>query len=487
MANISADEQVLSQSRASIPLHWRELRLLLYLVDIAVIVLVSYLTVRVWAMIDTDFVATPLMSYWFVGHAALWMLGLILATPAPAPGRTGLPPAFSPVLYAGGLVLAVTVLAFFFAPFTFPRSTALLSPFSVAVGLLTWHFFATHIARWGLWTRRVLFLGCEPNTVGSVQLLRAASQYSSYRPVAFLTDEVTGPAAVLGVPVIGRADLLECVRKYRVHEVVVGTDIELGPDLSQRLLECFHAGISVSAAESFYEEIASRVPVASMTNDWYVSFPTMPRRPYFALKRAIDVVLAIAFGVVLSPLIVLIAALVLLDDGTPILFRQVRSGRMGVPFVVHKFRTMRVDAESVGPRWATAKDPRATRFGRLLRPFGLDELPQLWDVLRGSMSLFGPRPERPEFVEQLAANTPLYRARLLVRPGISGWAEVNIPHAEDDADHIARLEYDLYYMKHASLMLDLRIAVHTLAVVLTRARRELFSRPKPSLKEAVDV
>jgi lipopolysaccharide/colanic/teichoic acid biosynthesis glycosyltransferase len=172
-------------------------------------------------------------------------------------------------------------------------------------------------------------------------------------------------------------------------------------------------------------------------------------------------------GIVALLLTPFIALAIVLDTGSPVLLRQVRVGLRGEPFMLHKFRTMRVDAEEPGqPRWATPHDERVTRVGRILRRTRLDELPQLWDVLRGNMSLIGPRPERPEFVEQLARELPLYRARSLVRPGITGWAQVQYPYAETIERNLSKLEYDLYYIRHLGLLLDIAILLRTLPAVI---------------------
>jgi lipopolysaccharide/colanic/teichoic acid biosynthesis glycosyltransferase len=186
-----------------------------------------------------------------------------------------------------------------------------------------------------------------------------------------------------------------------------------------------------------------------------------------AVKRLIDIVLAGALLIVALPVMALMALAVFIDSGSPVILRQVRLGMRGRPFVMHKLRTMRHDAESEGHAiWASANDQRVTRVGKLLRRSRLDELPQLWDVLRGSMSLIGPRPERPEFAERLAAELPLYRARTLVRPGISGWAQVEYRYAGSVADNLTKLEFDLFYLRHIGPLLDLNIAIRTLVIVL---------------------
>jgi lipopolysaccharide/colanic/teichoic acid biosynthesis glycosyltransferase len=181
------------------------------------------------------------------------------------------------------------------------------------------------------------------------------------------------------------------------------------------------------------------------------------------LKRAIDLVAGVSLLLVTAPLSVVLAVLIKLEDGGPVLFRQSRVGRNGAVFTLRKFRSMRVDAERhTGPIWAQANDPRVTRVGRWMRPLGIDEIPQAWNVLCGEMSFVGPRPERPEFIAALEAAIPLYAQRHLVRPGITGWAQVNLPYGATVDDSRQKLACDLYYVRHANTRLDLTIMARTL-------------------------
>ena len=181
-----------------------------------------------------------------------------------------------------------------------------------------------------------------------------------------------------------------------------------------------------------------------------------------AIKRALDLIAATVLLVLTAPLTLLVAVWIKLHDGGPVLFRQTRVGRHGAIFVLRKFRSMRVDAEAdTGPVWAQADDPRVTTVGRWMRPLGIDEIPQVWNVLRGEMSFVGPRPERPEFVRTLEAAIPHYRHRHAVRPGITGWAQVNFPYGATVEDARRKLEYDLYYLERACVRMDLAIILRT--------------------------
>jgi len=186
-----------------------------------------------------------------------------------------------------------------------------------------------------------------------------------------------------------------------------------------------------------------------------------------AVKRSIDLIAAAGVLLVTAPLSLVVAALIKLEDGGPVLFRQVRVGQHAAPFILRKFRSMRVDAEAeTGPVWAQADDPRVTRVGRWLRLLRIDEIPQAWNVLRGEMSFVGPRPERPEFVVTLRAAIPLYDQRHTVRPGITGWAQINHPYGATIEAARQKLEYDLEYLRTFSIRRDLLIMLRTIKIVL---------------------
>jgi exopolysaccharide biosynthesis polyprenyl glycosylphosphotransferase len=184
-------------------------------------------------------------------------------------------------------------------------------------------------------------------------------------------------------------------------------------------------------------------------------------------KRLIDLLLSTAGLVVLAPLFALVGALIKLESDGPMFFRQMRVGLRGQPYMMWKFRSMRCDAEEEGARWAAVEDPRITQVGRWLRKWRIDELPQLINVLKGEMSLVGPRPERPVFVQELRSSIPYYDLRHTVRPGITGWAQIRFRYAASPQDTHVKLQYDLYYLKNLSLELDLRILLETVRVVLT--------------------
>ncbi len=223
---------------------------------------------------------------------------------------------------------------------------------------------------------------------------------------------------------------------------------------------------------SLSERLTGRIPLGAINQAWFLdNMSEGSKKSFDTLKRVVDVVASVILGIpalVITPFVTLA---IIVDSPGPILFRQKRSGRGGVPFDIIKFRTMRTDAEKGVAVWASENDPRVTVIGRLLRKSRIDELPQLWNILRGEMSLVGPRAERPEFDAQLAQQIPFYRERYLIKPGLSGWAQINYPYGASVQDAIQKLQYDLYYIKHRSLALDIAIVLKTASISLRHAGR----------------
>lgn len=263
-------------------------------------------------------------------------------------------------------------------------------------------------------------------------------------------------------------DIVKKMDELDVHALICSEQHLHHPGMSQILRRVCFSGHRVLSLTDVMEEAYGAVPLNLVNIEWLVHASAMPHRSYARkLKRLFDVGCSLIFGVILAlPLLVGILLVRLTSTG-PIFYSQVRSGKHGRNIRVHKLRTMRVDAEKNGAQWASGrKDPRLTPVGGLLRTFRIDEIPQLWNVLTGDMSFVGPRPERPEFVEKLAEEIPFFEERLLVQPGLTGWAQVCYPYGASVEDARRKLEYDLYYMKHMSLMLDFFILLDTVRTVL---------------------
>ena len=250
--------------------------------------------------------------------------------------------------------------------------------------------------------------------------------------------------------------------------VVAEPNVHNSKALAVAILDCKLQGLEVEQAVESYEKFNSKVWLEGIRPDWLVySYGFRPPRYYLQLKRVLDIVCAFILLVLTAPFLALMALLIKLDSWGDALFRQERVGWHGKNFTLFKFRTMRQDAEqATGPVWAGVDDPRVTRLGKWLRKFRIDELPQLFNVVRGEMSLVGPRPERPHFVAMLNGCVPYYGLRHCVKPGVTGWAQVLYPYGASVEDAYEKMQYDLYYAKHMSLGFDLQILASTIQVVL---------------------
>jgi len=268
----------------------------------------------------------------------------------------------------------------------------------------------------------------------------------------------------------GGADLVDAARRHKVDDIIVAVRERRGGVLPLReLLDCKLLGVRVLDLSSYYERTVGQLRLDSLHASWLIFGDGFRQGLTRALvKRLFDLAAATVLLVLASPVMLVTAAVVALESGFPILYRQERVGQGGRLFNVVKFRSMRRDAEIDGkPRWAVNNDDRVTKTGRIIRKLRIDELPQLINVLRGDMSLVGPRPERPYFVDQLAREIPYYAVRHSVKPGVTGWAQVRYKYSSSLDDAVQKLQFDLYYVKNHTLFLDIVILFETIGVVLT--------------------
>jgi lipopolysaccharide/colanic/teichoic acid biosynthesis glycosyltransferase len=265
-----------------------------------------------------------------------------------------------------------------------------------------------------------------------------------------------------------RESLRDLAVRLRVDDVIVALEDRRGALPTDELLACRMEGIVVQEGETFYERLAGRIPAEAMRPSYLIFNPGFVQQPLArVVKRCTDTLLALIGLALAWPAMVLVAIAVRLDSPGPVLFRQERVGKSARTFTLMKFRSMRADAEKLtGPVWAQADDPRITRVGRFIRKTRLDELPQLFNVVAGSMSLVGPRPERPTFVAELESKVPYWRQRHIVRPGLTGWAQINYPYGNTLEDALQKLQYDLFYIKYQSFVFDLSILFNTVKTVL---------------------
>ena len=335
--------------------------------------------------------------------------------------------------------------------------------------------FVVAVCDRGPFIRRILIVGqgCAAEAVGK-SLLEA--QGSSVKLVGYFPVESNEESAVPDDLVVRTSTSLRAViAAEQVDEIIVAVRDQRGAALPlTELLDCRLQGVRITDLAQFYERTRGEVPVAFLKASYFIFGEGFYRSGGRELrKRVFDVLVSLILLALALPVMIIVALAIKLESRGPVIYRQQRVGFGGRPFDVLKFRSMRTDAEKDGqPIWASTRDPRVTRVGRFIRLTRIDELPQLFNVIRGEMSFVGPRPERPFFVEQLNQQVPFYGARHSVKPGITGWAQVRFPYGASVEDSVRKLEYDLYYIKNHSFLLDVIILLETVRVVIfTRGSR----------------
>ena len=371
------------------------------------------------------------------------------------------------------LVATILYLFVFFVaePNTLPRRGVAVFMVSVALLTMIWRFVYISIFTAPAFLRRVLIIGAGRSGSTMAKVIRNIWP-APFFLVGFIDDdEQKRGKTVEGLPVLGNnSNLLKVIKEEHVTDLVFSISGEMQPETFAAILQAKENGIEVITMPILYEELIGRVPIFLLEDDWILrSFVDHARSSssYDTLKRILDIFVAGIGIIILFVLTPILALVILMDGGHPILYRQERVGISGKPFTLLKFRTMRQDAEEGGkPRLAVENDERVTKVGRFLRKSHLDELPQFINVIKGDISMVGPRAERPEFVHQLEQEIPFYRARLFVKPGITGWAQINYRYASNVEESAIKLEYDLYYIKHRNIWLDITIILRTMGQVV---------------------
>ncbi len=318
-------------------------------------------------------------------------------------------------------------------------------------------------------TRRILFLGPATRAAKGDTLEKTAGGQQGFQIVGYLPLNSAHHFVEKDKILADTGPLCSIAKKYRADEIVIGVRDRRGGGLPiDDVLMCKLSGIDIVDLPSFFERETGCVQLQSMNPSWMI-FSDGFNRGFLrdASKRLFDVLISGLLLLLSLPIMIITALLVMLDSPGPIFYRQERVGQGGITFHVLKFRSMRTDAEKDGkPRWASQGDDRVTRIGRVIRKLRIDELPQIFNVLKGEMSFVGPRPERPFFVEQLSEQIPYFRYRHNVKPGITGWAQIRYSYGASVEDAVEKLQYDLYYVKNHSLFLDLVVLFQTAQVIL---------------------
>ncbi len=361
-------------------------------------------------------------------------------------------------------------------PNSLPRIA--VGAFLVIASILTLGWRAIYIRLYtssGL-MRRVLIVGAGKAGHSLADIYRKLSP-PPFILLGFIDDDLRKKSkSYFGFAVLGTSEhLLDIVEEYRVSDIVVAINGEIKGETFQTILDTQERGVEISRMPIMYEELTQRVPIEHLESDWVIrSFVDQVRvsGTYELAKRLMDILGGFVGTLVFMLLFPFIAFAILVESGFPIFYSQTRLGKGGSVFRIYKFRTMKQDAEADGEaKAAVENDPRVTKVGNFLRRTRLDEMPQFLSVLQGEISLVGPRAERPELVAEYQKQIPFYRARLLVKPGLTGWAQINYGYVATIRETVVKLEYDLYYIKHRTLNMDMNIVLRTIGTVIRRTGR----------------
>lgn len=365
-------------------------------------------------------------------------------------------------LVPGLFALFLSLVGWFFPEVLPGNNASLIALVLLTIGLVAWRAAYGWLVRQPLMQEKVYVLGTGERAQRLVQGLRQRKELGV--DVIGWTGNVEGAVTRESTA----AHLMELADAHKVHRVIVAMPDRRGTFPMQELLQLRLNGVRIEESTSWLEKISGRIEVEQLYPSWLIFADGFRFSSSFNLmRRMLSTFMSLSLLLVVLPLLPFIILAIKLDSKGPVVYRQKRVGRAGHTFYCYKFRTMRQDAEAdTGPTWAGDDDPRITRVGKFLRTSRIDEIPQLWCVFKGDMAFVGPRPERPEFVEWLTKEIPYYGVRHAVRPGITGWAQVRYKYGNTVEDAKEKLQYDLFYIKNASLGLDILIMFQTIKIVL---------------------
>ncbi|WP_422105107.1 exopolysaccharide biosynthesis polyprenyl glycosylphosphotransferase [Winogradskyella sp.] len=342
---------------------------------------------------------------------------------------------------------------------------------AIILSLLLWRFIYINLIESPRFYKRILLVGEVSNIDGLVNALNASDP--NYKIIGFINSEESTSESVRfkGLKEFEAKDFLNTIEKERISEVLVASfnSEAIIAEVYHDLILLLERGFKIREYTQVYEELLHKVPIQFVGKDFYKYFPfsrSNENKLYIFFHRAFDIVVAflgLLCGLMLLPFILIGN---LLGNRGPLFYTQERVGRNSKPFRILKLRTMIVNAEKDGVKWAQKNDKRITSFGMFLRRSRLDEIPQFYNVIKGEMSIIGPRPERPFFVNELSRIIPFYETRHIIKPGLTGWAQVNTRYGSSIDDSLTKLQYDLYYIKHRSIFLDFSITIKTLSTIL---------------------
>ncbi len=370
---------------------------------------------------------------------------------------------YSTILQVFVINIALGISFFYFIPYfsIAPKTNFFLNVGIIGILFCAWRQLYNHLVKSSTWVNNVLIIGATKEIKYLAKIITQNPQLG-YRIIKQIKpDQIKTPF-----------DILEMATKEDIKTIVTAIDPRKDQRLVHSLYQCLPLKIHFSDLPSFYEKILGKVPISSIGEIWFLENLTESQKNFYeAAKRILDMVGSLICGIISLFFYPFIILAIKMDSRGPIFYTQRRIGLDGEIFKVIKFRTMIEAAEKDGVKWAQDQDHRITKIGKFLRKSRLDELPQLWNILIGQMSFIGPRPERIEFVQQLEKEIPYYQIRHIVRPGLTGWAQVNFHYGASVEDSIEKLQYELYYIKHRSFILDASIILRTIKIVLAASGR----------------
>lgn len=374
------------------------------------------------------------------------------------------------------LTASTVVLFYLLTPILSPvlpneRMQILYLYLAIILSILLWRLIYVNLIESPRFYKRVLLVGEISNIEGLVKALNTSDP--NYKIVGFINSEASSvePIKYKGLPEFEANDFLETIKKEKISEILVASfnSEAIMSEVYHDLITLLERGFKIRDYTQVYEELLHKVPIQFVGKDFYKYFPfsrSNENKLYIFIQRAFDIIFAIIgllFGMLLLPFILIGNSI---GNKGPLFYTQERVGKNGVPFNILKLRSMVVNAEAEGVKWAKKNDSRITAFGMFLRRSRLDEIPQFYNVLKGEMSVIGPRPERPFFVNELARIIPFYETRHMINPGLTGWAQVKTRYGSSVDDSLTKLQYDLFYIKHRSVFLDFNIFIKTLSTIL---------------------
>lgn len=352
-----------------------------------------------------------------------------------------------------------SVLAFYFIPafIITPKTNLFIVVLLAGLGGYFWRTFCNTLLSAGKPNNRILMIGYNQTVEELVNHVNQNPQLGY--EINFWMKE--------GLQDKELDHLAQIILSNKINLIVIPAHIKKNSKAARLIYKNLILGIEVWDLATLYENVFQKLPLAELEEVWFLENIGKSHKVYEFFKRPIEIVLAIILSIIILPITLIVALLIVLTSRGPVIFRQTRSGENGKEFTIYKFRTMVEDAEKDGPKFASPKDQRVTTIGKILRKSHLDELPQLLNIINGDLSFVGPRPERPEFVSQLKKDVPYFELRLLVRPGITGWAQINYKYGASVEDSHEKLQYDMYYLKNRSLTLDFLILLRTIKYFFT--------------------